>query len=91
MDNTTKEINWIITDPGEDQKCKIINTTTFVYSQGDIEEEINIEDYTLDEIEDIIISYGYTLKVGKQNIETLYGDDANQIIAECIFETEFLI
>ena len=52
--------------------------------------EINLKDYTQEEKESIINSYGYTYgktKQGLTNIYELYGaEEATWIIAECIFE-----
>jgi hypothetical protein len=55
---------------------------------------IKLDDHETKEIEHIINSYGYTLlsrenkAAGYENINELYGEQANWIIAECIFETE---
>ena len=43
---------------------------------------IDLDLYSEDDIECAISSYGYTLT----SIKNTYGDDAYQIIAECIFE-----
>ena len=59
-----------------------------------IEFEVNLDDYTSQEIENHINTYGYTLFKPKGftftavNIFEQYGEEANWIIAECIFEQE---
>ena len=47
---------------------------------------INLNDYSDEEKEIHISSYGYTL----DSVVKEYGDDANSIIAECIMEDESL-
>lgn len=47
---------------------------------------INLNDYSDEEKETHISSYGYTL----ESISEQYGDDADLIIAECIMEDECL-
>ena len=42
--------------------------------------------YTKEDIECSIASYGYTL----DSVKEIYGDAANQIIAECLFEDDCL-
>ena len=50
-----------------------------------------MNDYTYEQIENCINSYGYTIfnaGMGMLNIDKEYGDDADWIIAECLFEME---
>lgn len=47
---------------------------------------IDLDYYSLEEQEGAISSYGYTM----ESIKEMYGDESNQIIAECIFEDECL-
>lgn len=58
------------------------------------EDVIDITDYTDDEIEDHIGTYGYTgnqhIKSRNAYIKDVYPDEWKQIIAECIFEQELL-
>ena len=42
--------------------------------------------YSTDDIEATISSYDYTM----ESVKEIYGEDANQIIAECLFETDCL-
>lgn len=47
---------------------------------------IDLDCYSLNDIECSIYSYGYTL----ETIKEIYGEDVNQIIAECLFEDDYL-
>jgi len=50
------------------------------------EDTINVQDYfdgMMDELTSILNSFGYE---SVEAVQAEYGDDANQIIAECIFE-----
>lgn len=47
---------------------------------------IDIDLYSTDDIEAAISSYDYTM----ESVKEIYGEDANQIIAECLFETDCL-
>ena len=79
---------WKVTDPDTNQKGRQISDTKFEFVEdGREQDEIDITDYTTEQIESTISSYGYTLEEGDaNNIHTLYGEDANWIIAECLFE-----
>lgn len=48
--------------------------------------EINLDDYSKEEMEDYIYSYGYTM----ESLEKEYGDSMYNIIAECILEDYIL-
>ena len=48
--------------------------------------EINLNDYSEEEMEGYISSYGYTM----ESLKNEYGDTMNSIIAECILEDSIL-
>jgi hypothetical protein len=84
---------WKLTDSDTNQYGRQLTDLSFEFKEDGKEETIiDLSDYTKEEIESIINSYGYTLgKVtinGLSSIHGLYGVDTNWIIAECIFETE---
>lgn len=61
---------------------RIIDSPTGVYAG-----EIDLADYTDEEIEDHINAYGYTLNESSTNcIRNTYGNSWKQICCECIFE-----
>ena len=61
---------------------RIIDSHTGVYAG-----EIDLADYTDEEIEDHINAYGYTLNGDSSNfIQNTYGDSWKQICCECIYE-----
>ena len=77
------ENGWFCTDSDNDQYCRKINDTTFDFAELNlakdwVRETIRLENYTDDEIEEFLKPYGFIEEV------------ENQIIAECIFETDFL-
>ena len=47
---------------------------------------IDLDLYSAKEKEESIVSYGYTM----ESINEEYGDDTNQIIAECLFEDYYI-
>lgn len=52
----------------------------------------NLLETERDYVESIINAYGYTLKIKRKNYENVfdfYGDDAKQVIAECVTEMNF--
>lgn len=66
----------------DDDVRRIIDSHTGVYAG-----EIDLADYTDEEIEDHINAYGYTLNGDSSNfIQNTYGDSWKQICCECIFE-----
>lgn len=85
---------WILTDIDCYQYCKKLNDTCYWYIElrevGDFESpfywvyatQIDLEYYTDDEVLDYITGYYDDV----EQIREIYGEDANQIIAECIFE-----
>lgn len=87
----TEQIEWTCTDPDTQQYGRQLSEKVFEFKENDAQEIIELTEYTDIEIEDIINAYGYTLarfdKKGMVNIELEYGDKANWIIAECIFES----
>ena len=77
------ENGWFCTDSDNDQYCRKINDTTFDFAELNfakdwVRKTIRLENYTDDEIEEFLEPYGFIEEV------------ENQIIAECIFETEFM-
>ncbi len=85
---------WVCTDSDTQQYGRQINETTFQFKEkGKDKSIVDIKKYSNEQIENIINSYGYTLEPNhrtnnNQNIHVLYGEEANWIIAECIFESE---
>lgn len=84
---------WITTDPGTGQKCRQINKYTFEFKErGRQDAKIRLPTYSLQEIEDSIESYGYSLYPnipGKLYIFDEYDKSAWQVIAECLYEIHF--
>lgn len=89
-----QEVNgWILTDSDCCQYCKKIDNSNYWYIElrevGDFDNpfylayatQIDLEFYTDDEIVDYVAGYDNV-----EQIRRIYGDNANQIIAECIFE-----
>jgi hypothetical protein len=88
---------WILTDDGsqqyvwkigEDKFCLIDTELSSFRSDDDatydvFTDTVCIQDYPLDEIKTILRTYSYD---GIEDVEAQYGEMANQIIAECIFE-----
>lgn len=89
---------WRVTDASCGQYCKKVSDFSWLYFENDKGSAdypvlINIKEYTIDYIENVINSYGYTLNPRAEDpglgfICDLYDDDYLQIIAECIFETK---
>jgi hypothetical protein len=75
------------TDPsdGHEQWVKKITDTRFeVYEQhSDTLNDIDLEDFTTGAILSAIRTFGYE---NLQTVKDIYGDNANQIIAECLSE-----
>ena len=76
------EAGWICTDVDNDQYCREINENTFEFAQWKINEwiveTILLECYTDKDKMKYMTSYGYSEL------------QENRIIAECIFETDFM-
>jgi hypothetical protein len=87
-----EEPKWKLTDPDTEQYGRQHSKFMFEFKEKRKEPSaIDLSGYTYGEIEDTINSYGYTLynsEKGLENIKELYGNNADWIIAECIFETE---
>lgn len=86
---------WILTDDSIKQygrTRKDLNKWAFEFKQKDVEETIiDLEDYTTEQIQNVISSYGYSLNPASSYfIFDIYKnkETVNWIIAECIFETE---
>ena len=88
--------DWICIDNYTKQFGRKLSDTSFEFKEDrdgeTYQSVIDLKDYTDEEIEDVITTYGYTLKETKirncKNIHKLYSADANWIMAECIFEQE---
>lgn len=84
---------WICTDEDTQQYGRKIDKLMWEYKQPDINDGdpviIDLEDYTADQIENCISSYGYSIKpMATNNVYDIYQEDAYQIICECLFEME---
>ena len=85
------QAQWVVTDSDDNnQQGRQITDVLFEF-KDDITEAtvIDVSGFTNGEIEGVINGYGYTLhkdKKGLQNIHKLYENEANWIIAECMFE-----
>lgn len=79
-----RQEGFICTDPDTNQWVKKISDTVFHVFENEETHEINISEHTEKEILGYISPYGYTL----ESVKEIYGEDANQIIAECIAETD---
>lgn len=91
-----EERNWIMTDDGSmqhvrhvaDRQYEIIDSVHFPDKSGFVSRRtIDLTDYEMDENFCLLYlrSYDYANEVA---VRELYGDAADQIIAECIAETE---
>lgn len=93
VNNDWPDSAWICTDPSQGQYCRKVDA--FQYELKDDATEpviIDLNEYLHTQVQNIIQSYGYTLGASTRylaNIHDEYGIDAGQIIAECIFESEF--
>lgn len=83
--------NWICTDPDTQQYGRKVYDGMWLFKeQYKPESLIVIKEYSPVDVESTLNSYGYTMyntMDGLHNINELYGDSAEQIIAECLFET----
>lgn len=90
---------WVLTDPDDVdgvQYGRQIGDLVFEFRNGDeFPTQIDLADYTYEEIETIIKAYGYTqgetadiTNGGLTNIKEIYEDNSDWIIAECIFESD---
>ena len=86
---------WMVTDAGCNQRCRfrVANdgrTVAYEYEQGDASAEIIVrdEDYLSEDfVGKYLNPYGYR---DIPHVRSIYGDGWEQIVAECIFETDFL-
>lgn len=87
---------WICTDPSCNQYRKDISDKTFSFVEDRIinpetketeiyKADIDLEDYTLEEIIDICSAYGYKKETV---IQWVTDGTENALIAECIFEMD---
>lgn len=90
-----KRGEWVCTDPDTVQYGMQISEYEFEFKEGlngvKKNEVIDLREYTMEQIENCINSYGYSLvwtRNGPRNIWDLYGEETMWIIAECIFESE---
>lgn len=90
---------WTLTDYDCLQYCKQYSDTEFSFIQavwldGDDNSDsyavcagyIDLNLYATEDIESAIAAYDYTM----ESVKEIYDDAANQIIAECLFETDCL-
>ncbi len=91
----TTNREWICTDPDSKQYGREVTPWIWEYKQPDINDgepvTIALKDYTIEQIEDNINPFGYTLNCNgnyKFNIWQEYGSSTMQIICECLFEME---
>lgn len=85
---------WILTDDDCCQYVKQLDKTVFklievsVFGYNDesavYAETIDLDDFDENDILEVIKGYGYT---NIQEVVEVYGESANQIIAECLFES----
>lgn len=89
-----KDTQWICTDPDMNQWGRRIGEKAYEFKQdmkypnGMIvkeEREINLNEYTDDEINDHLSPYSWSIKQIKEENSL---EDAEWLIAECIFEQE---
>lgn len=89
-----KQIEWVCTDPDNNQFGRQLLDRVFEFKEDDKNLIIDLNMYEIKEQEHAINSYGYTLLSGAnknpelQNINELYGDSTDWIIAECLFELD---
>jgi hypothetical protein len=94
---------WICTDEDENQWGRELSEFKFEFKQSvtlpnqlpkmNYQTEINLEEYTLGEIEDAINAYGYSLHPLKEGkFRYIYEESTNPyfLIAEMLFEYELL-
>lgn len=84
---------WVETDASCNQYMRKISSKIFEYKQDYILPDgtkeialatIDLDEYTIAEIESYIYPYGYSLRYWENDLVPAY------IIAECIFETDIL-
>lgn len=85
---------WILTDDDCCQYVKQLDKTVFKLIEVSVlgyndesavyVETIDLDDFDDDSIQEVVKGYGYR---DIQEVKEIYGDSANQIIAECLFES----
>ncbi len=82
---------WTLTDPATKQYGRQLSETCFEFKEKGMDQRIiDLKNFTEETIEHEIDTFGYTLyeaKSGAINIVEQYGEEANWIIAECLFES----
>lgn len=86
---TTAE--WYLTDPSTNQYGRQINKMSFEFKEnGKDQKIIDLLDYSFSEKESFANLFGYTIepmgKKGYSYLYTEYPENANWILAECIFD-----
>jgi len=84
---------WKCTDPDTEQYGRRLGPQLFEFKQNGVPAtQIDLTQYTPEQIESIINAYGYThqYKNGFHDIADLYDKETVWIMAECIFETEMV-
>ena len=77
-----KRLGYRLTDPNTMQWVKKITETNFLVVENGEVFDIELNDFTHEELTMYITRYYDSL----QQVEEIYGDDVNWIIAECIAE-----
>jgi len=77
-----KEEGFTLTDSDSNQWVKKITETNFLVYDNENEFDIELNDYSEEELDDYTAAYYPSLP----EMRELYRDSANQIIAECIAE-----
>lgn len=73
---------FICTDPDTNQWLKKLSDTHFFVYDKDSMHDIELKDYTDEQLDSYLAAYYPSIDL----VRDLYGEDANQIIAECIAE-----
>ena len=86
-------MKWICTDPDNsqyrlDEGQDLWRDKIFTFKEKGREMTIDLDEYTLEEINEIISAFGYFGNGGVYYIDGTDTEISNDIIAECIFEHE---
>lgn len=76
---------WVCTDPDTNQYGRQIAPRIFEFKDEISQSEIDLDDYTEEQILSDISSFGYN---SWEDLVKEYGDEAEWVAAECIFELE---
>jgi hypothetical protein len=79
-----EEKGFYCTDPDTNQWVKKISNTRFLVYEKAVLFDIDINDYSKEELEEKISAYYNSL----EEVLELYGEDSNEILAECIAESD---